>query len=107
MEITVQVYNALMRYFNTLEHTGYKSISQVNELLVYCFIEELLSGPLSYYITNKDYKVIQDALYKIYGTCLIPYPEYEEIKLNASKTYNLKITEDNNVRTLETGALRN
>lgn len=102
-----QLYNSLEKYFNVISRTGYKSYDQVLNLIVLIFIEELMTGPLSYYITEEDYKHISNAMYCMYGTCLIPYPTYkigmEPIK---SKSYKYRITEDNNIRQTTESLLR-
>lgn len=78
MELANEVFNSLDKYFCTLPYTGYKSDNEVNKLLVFTFIEELLYGPLSQYITEEDYTYIIDAMYCLYGSCLIPFPEYKK-----------------------------
>lgn len=79
MELTNEVYDSLRRYFSALTHFGYKSYSQVNSLLIFIFIEELLCGPMAEYVTEEDYKYISDSLYCLYGkSCLIPYPSYKK-----------------------------
>lgn len=42
------------------------------------FYEELLYGPMSDYITNRDYNLINDSLYCLYGSCTIQFPEYKK-----------------------------
>lgn len=78
MELTNEVYDAVTRYFSALSHMGYKSYAEVDQLLVFTFIEELLYGPLSQFITEEDYKVINDSLYCLYGSCMMPFPEYKK-----------------------------
>lgn len=70
---------ALTRYFTTLSKFGYKKYSDVDKVLVFLFIEELLTGELSYYITEDDYKHIINFLYCLLGsTCLIDFPVFED-----------------------------
>lgn len=108
MDITNDVYESLMHYFETLKHTGYKSYDDVYSLLVYILIEEMLTGDMSFYITEKDYKAINKALYCLYGTCLIPYPTYlkgvEDIRKNTSRKF--RMTEDTIIRNTESQSLR-
>lgn len=78
MEFTHEISEALDRYFSILAHTGYKSYSQVYNLLVITFIEELLCGPMSEFITEEDYKTIHNSVACIYGSCMIPFPSYKE-----------------------------
>lgn len=108
MEITNDVYNAVDRYFSVLSHLGYKSYSEVNKLLVYCFIEEILTGPMSYYVTEKDYAIITGALECLYGTCMMPFPNYKESMsepvVNVFDPY--RITEEGVLRDTENSELR-
>lgn len=104
MEFTNKVYDAVNRYFSVLSHIGYKSYSEVDKLLIMSFIEELLDGPMSQFVTEKDYIVITNGLYCLYGTCMIPFPEYK--RAAASITHNLleeyRITETGKLRASET-----
>lgn len=78
MELTNEVYNSVNKYFSVLSHTGYKSYKEVNQLLVFTFLEEVLYGPLAQFITEDDYRVINEALYCLYGSCMIPFPDYKK-----------------------------
>lgn len=72
------VNTSLERYFNALSKLGYKSYSEVDKLLVLIFIQELLDSECKSFITEDDYKAINQALYCLYGSsCLIPHPEYK------------------------------
>lgn len=72
------VNTSLERYFNALSKLGYKSYSEVDKLLVLIFIQELLDSECKTFITEDDYRAINQALYCLYGSsCLIPYPEYK------------------------------
>lgn len=108
MGITNDVSNSLMQYFNTLMHTGYKSYNEVEKLVIYICIEEILTGPMSFFITEEDYKIINKALYCLYGTCLIPYPTYikgiNSIKKSQPNRY--RYSEDNIIRYTENNNLR-
>lgn len=74
--VEANVLNSLNRYFNVLEITGSLKQSDVDKLLVYKFISELLNSEVSSFITEGDYSFIDKALNCLYGsTCLIPYPE--------------------------------
>lgn len=102
--------NAIERYFNSLSKFGYKKYSDVNKLLVLLFIEELLTGELSFFINECDYRSIINVLYCIFGsTCLIDLPSfdvYDNIyhKDNTKLTY--RITEDWLLRDSEHNLLR-
>lgn len=43
-ELTNTTYKAIDRYFNTLKNLGYSGKSNTDKLLVFIFIEELLSN---------------------------------------------------------------
>lgn len=108
MQLVTDVYNSLNRYFSLLSHTGYKSYNEVYKLIVYIFIEELLYGPLSEYIDDKDYNDINDALYCLYGSCMIPYPNYKESYTNVVSRIpdKYRITEDSIIRQSNDNKLR-
>lgn len=87
MEISNFTYEAVIKYFEGLTHTGYRSYDEVGQLLALLFIEEILYGPMSEYVTDNDYKMLNNALYCLYGSCLIPYPVY----LEGKGTFNRKV----------------
>lgn len=76
MELTNEAYNSINNYFSVLSHTGYKPYNEVEKLLVFLFIEEMLCGPLTQYITEEDYNIISNNIYCLYGSCMIPFPTY-------------------------------
>ena len=76
--ITAISSEAFERYFNTLSKLGYKSYSDVNKLLILSIIEDILSGELSFFVTEEDYRSITNAIYCIMGNnCLIDLPSYD------------------------------
>lgn len=78
MEFTHEVYNSVDRYFSVLTHSGYKSYAEVYNLIILTFIEEMLCGPMSEFITEEDYKYITGSLQCLYGSCMIPFPDYKK-----------------------------
>lgn len=108
MELLDEVYSTVNKYFSILPHTGYKSYAEVDKLLIFTFIEELLYSPLSQYVTDKDYRAIEEALYCLYGTCMIPFPTYKKAvaeipkrvfdKYRLSESSLLKIIDDPNLK---------
>lgn len=112
MEILNQLASSINTYFRTLTHFGYKKQSDVNKLLVYNFIGEMLTEEMRFFITEEDYKIIEQALYCLYGSsCLIPYPQYiNDDSLFGSIEYIKfavpRITEDTNIRFTEDNRLR-
>lgn len=108
MDLTNEAYDIINRYFSILEHTGYKVYSEVEKMIVFLFIEEMLTGPLSEYITDEDYANIDNSLNCLYGTCLLPFPTYKKaidnIRNNGFEQY--RITQDNILRTTKDSNLR-
>lgn len=70
------IYNSITSYFKNLSNVGYRKQKDVNSLLLYSYIQELLDNDFRGLITEEDYKLIENALYCLYGTCLIPFPDY-------------------------------
>lgn len=108
MELVNEVYDLVNRYFSVISHIGYKPYKEVEKLIVFSFIEELLYGPLSLFITDKDYKSITNSLYCLYGSCMIPFPDYKRsfdpVKNSILDEY--RITETGTLRTSESTELR-
>ena len=76
--ITAISSEAFERYFNTLSKLGYKSYSDVDKLIILSIIEDILSGELSFFVTEEDYRSITNAIYCIMGNnCLIDLPSYD------------------------------
>lgn len=100
MEISNEAYVALERYFNALSHIGYKSQEETEHLLIFLFIEEILTGPMSVFVTEQDYNAINNVLYCMYGSCTIPYPSYLRGMNEAYKKVN------DRYRITESGILR-
>lgn len=91
---------ALERYFTSLENVGYVPYNKVAELLIVSHIEELLTGPMSFFITERDYMTMTKCLYKVYGRCLMPYPDYKRSYSSVNKPlpYEYRATEGNFLR---------
>ena len=110
VEILSQVATSLNDYFNTLSKFGYKKQKDVDRLLIYSFLEELLMGEARYYITEADYRTIERALTCLYGSsCLIPYPKFiQENALFDTRDIQIspRITEDSNLRSTEEYEIR-
>lgn len=71
------VYNSIVRYFSTLSNLGYVSYEDVNSLLFLTAIQEFIYKDFRGFINEDDYREIEKALYKVFGTsCLVSYPEY-------------------------------
>lgn len=77
VDITRQALHSVDNYFNTLSQFGYKEQSDIDKLLILLFVEELLTGEMRFFVTEEDYRSIDNALNCLYGSsCLIPYPQY-------------------------------
>lgn len=109
MNISKITSDSISKYFNTLTNVGYKNIKELTNLILLIVIEEILDNEhLNYFVTEEDYKCMQNILTDLYGTSLISYPDFELQKirtediLNNYSIYvtkdNLKISEDNHVR---------
>ena len=104
---------ALSRYFNTLSTLGYKGDQSVFKLLVILFIEELLTGEFSQFVTEDDYRDITKAIYCIIGnSCLVDFPSYTTWDSLFHFDYNqlyhkrYRITEDSVLRKTEDSLFR-
>lgn len=108
MDLTNEAYNAVNRYFSILKHTGYKVYSEVEKLFVFLFIEELLTGPLSQFVTDEDYKSISNSLYCLYGSCMMPFPDYKKaIDSTVDRNFGkYRISENGILRNTETYNMR-
>lgn len=97
------VYNALQKYYKSLELKGYMPDSDVMKLLILSFYNDFVYNDYRGYITAEDYHIIEKALNCIFGsTCLIPYPDYMKMaKLYLGQTseiaQRLKTLEDTSV----------
>lgn len=77
MALIDEVYNSIEHYFEYLSKTGYMPYGRVFQLLVFSFIQEVLYSDMRYFVTEQDYKLIDRVLQCIYGSCLIPFPDYK------------------------------
>lgn len=75
--IEITLLNTLDKYFNHLSNFG--SMSKINKeaVLITLFIYQMLEGPMSYFISNKDYSLFNNLMYCLNGkSCLVDYSEY-------------------------------
>ena len=112
VELFDRVASSVDLYFATLAQFGYKRQTDVNKLLAYIFIVELLTGDMRFLIAEDDYRYIERALHCLYGsTCLIPYPEYVRGNYLFGRILDTgqlspRIIEDGTLRHIDTGKLR-
>ena len=79
-----QVYTAITKYFGHITNTGYMRQDNVNKLLLLIAVYNLLDNDFRALVSEDDYKLINNALYCLYGsTCLIPFPDYYNNKANS------------------------
>ena len=112
VEIINDVFNSIGTYFNALTQFGYKKQGDVDKLLVYSFIEEMLTGEMRFFVTEADYRLLEQALSCLYGSsCLIPYPQYANDDylfghIESGGLISPRITEDSNIRFTEDDRVR-
>lgn len=71
------LYNSIVKYFSSLKEVGYVSYDDMQSLLFLSAVQEFVYKDFRGFITENDYREIERALYKVFGTsCLVPYPEY-------------------------------
>lgn len=111
MELNETVLNSIDRYFNHLASFGQSNIKKQHDILKLILIKYIIYGPMSIYVTEEDYKVLDIALQSIYGSsCLINYPNlkldhsiFEDLFTSSyakllEDSVSLKTTEGDNIR---------
>lgn len=88
VDVESKILESIDRYYNSLKVLGYKPQKDVNTLLVLSFVNKLLSWDTANFITDKDYQSIDRALNCIYGSCLVPFPEYRNCLSQLKYKYN-------------------
>lgn len=71
MDITKQAFKAVDKYFKVLSETGQVPKDTSRKLMTLVFIEELLNGEMSKFITDSDKESIKKALYCVSDNCII------------------------------------
>ena len=65
---------ALDRYFNALSKIGYINYKEVDKLLILIFVYDMFYSRYRYFLTEDDYRVVNNALYCLYGSsCIVPF----------------------------------
>lgn len=102
MEISKDLLEAIKSYYSVLEKTGYIPYAEVDKLLVFSFMEELLTEELSQFITEKDYKDIIKYINCQYGSCLLPWPDYLKTAIGITRKIpdEYRATERNSLRSI-------
>ncbi len=97
------VFDALSKYYHSLELRGYMPRIDSAKLLVLSFFWEYMYHDYRGILSKGDYGLIEKALDCLYGTsCLIPYPDYLKMgKLHLGEVteiaQRLKTLEDTDV----------
>lgn len=101
---------AITRYFTTLSQFGYKKYSDVDKIIILLFMEEMLAGEMSYYVTQDDYRHMVNVLYCLAGnTCMIDFPmfeSYDTLVHSNNRVFVPRITEDSILRSTEDNNFR-
>lgn len=75
------VYEILNKYFIHITNVGYINNKNLYKVLFMLIISDFMKRDSNNLITENDYKSINKAIYKLFGTtCLISYPEYCKTK---------------------------
>lgn len=108
-ELTNLSEKALHKYFNNLSKLGYLNDSEVSSILVLLFLEETLDREFSMFVTEDDYRIIQNSLSCLFENSCIGFPDYNtydelvhKCKLyltpRISEDCILRYTQDNYIR---------
>jgi len=74
--LRLELRDALVRYFDTLEAVGMASPGAEFRLLAMDFALETLEGEAEWYVTDDDYEALRRLLALVHGDCLVPYAAY-------------------------------
>lgn len=67
----------LDKYFALVASVGYLNYSTVYDILFLIAVVEFAYSDVESLLTDKDYKSIQNAIYKVFGThCILPFPKH-------------------------------
>ena len=106
--MTIEAYEALQNYFSHIGKTGYMRYDNVFKLLAFLYIEEMLHAYNSFDMSECDYVIIDNFLQCLYGTCLLPYPEFTNLPQvgGENEVDLLREVEWDVIRQTEDGSLR-
>lgn len=99
-KISNDLRESLGRYFYSLANLGYVPYERVDELLIFAHIEDILTGPMSLFVSERDYNSMVKSMYCMYGKCLTPYPDYKKSYdlINKTSPDKYRATEDKTLR---------
>lgn len=105
------VLNSFDRYFTHLQYFGQSKNTDKNSMLITMFINQILKGPMSAFVTNEDYNIMQNVLFCLSGnSCTVDYQTFKmQTSMFDNKNTNFfikqledssasKLTEDNVIR---------
>lgn len=104
--------NAIERYYNHLAQFGKSSKMDIKVLSILVLIKGIIDGPMSNYVTNKDYNILNGVLNCLYGnSCLVTFNQFcenrESILFDAQIiTSPLRLMESNAIKSTENDNLR-
>ena len=87
VDITNQTYKAVDRYFKILSATGHVSKNASDRLMTLVFLEDILTGDMSQFLTDSDLNLIKSVLPCVSDGCMIG-----NIRLNDTSCYNTQTT---------------
>lgn len=80
-DLKITLLNGVDRYFKHLSNFGKIKNTDKEALIITLFIHQILEGPMSYFIINSDYRIMEEMLYCLNGkSCLIDYSKYCDMK---------------------------
>ena len=93
-----KVLEALDNYLELVTKTGYVKGGMTNRLLAYLFLVDF-TETLSIFFNDEDYRTVSEALGKLFGNCLLPYPVFCTNRAKIGMPYYMgvlrnRITED-------------
>ena len=110
MDINQLTLDSINRYHQVLKRTGFIGDQEVYKLFTLSFLDDLFKEDFSWYITEKDYKLIDNLItYLSKNSCIIPYTKIvfhtEPIK-NFLEDVPTRVSENNVIRLAEVDVLR-
>lgn len=91
------------RYFTHLSNFGTINNTNKNAVIITLFIGQILNGPLASFVSEKDYRIMDNLLHCLYlKSCLITYNKFCESKSllkDMDTEKNPKLTQERLFRT--------
>lgn len=110
MDINQLTLASINRYHQVLKRTGFIGDQEVYKLFTLAFIDDLFKEDFSWYITEENYKLIDNLItYLSKDSCIIPYikiASHTEPVKNFLEDIPIRISENNVIRLAEVDILR-